>query len=130
MSLKSPFDIVKNLNTDKNYEQTEDPDFQKQYSSWIINKAMANHRQTIFFANEINMRYGLLDTIQQFDFYFYGIPKGKRFGKWRKQAKQDSLNLLMSHYSVNARRAQGIWERLTAEQIKEIEALYYKGGKK
>ena len=125
--VKSPFDIVKAVNAKNDVRDSEG--FNKAYTPFIVNKAMANHQQTVLFANEMNQR-AHLDKDQQYDFYFHGVPKNpKRFGKWRKKTNEDHVELIQSHYRVNTQRAEQYLKILTPDQIQEIEALYYEGGR-
>lgn len=126
--VKSPFDIVKSINSKKDARDAEG--FDKAYVPFIINKALANHQQTVLFANEMNQR-AHLDVDMQYDFYYNGVTKNpKRFGKWRKKASQEDLELIQRHYGVNTQRAEEILKRLTKEQINEIKSLYFMGGRK
>lgn len=117
------FDIVKHLN------EKGDIDLNMQeYSPWIINKALSFHRDTVFFANEMN-RFHELSKEAQYVFYKEGIPKGKRFGKWVKADKSELIELLKSHYHINNSVAEQYSSLLSDNQIEELRQLNMKGGK-
>jgi hypothetical protein len=73
------FDFVKAINekTSIEYNDTD-------YVPYVVNRAMSNNIQTLFFANELN-KFNQLAKKMQFDFLYHGVPKGKRFDKWHKQ---------------------------------------------
>lgn len=124
--VKSPFDILKAVNKKDDVRDAEG--FGKAYTPFIVNKAFANTKDTVLFANEMNMRASL-DKDMQYDFYFYGVLKNpRRFGKWHKKQDQDNLDLIQRHYCVNMQRAEGILARLTKEQVEQIKEMYYEGG--
>lgn len=84
--MASPFDYVKAVN-EKNYifdKEIED----KSYNSYIMNSALSYYRDTIFFANEAN-KFQNVNNKQHFDFYYFGIPKRKRWSPWVKTPKFD-----------------------------------------
>lgn len=123
MSKLSPFDIVNHLNEKTNIEM--DP---SDYAPWMINLALANHLQTILFANEMNRLYDLPKEVQ-YDFYFHGIPKGKRFGKWPKREKYDTelVSIVQERFALNILRAQQYISLLSKEQIEWLKQAH--GGK-
>lgn len=120
----SPFDIVRALN-----EKT-DLDFDlKEYSPWIINRALSFHNQTIHFANEMN-KCSTLDKDIQCRFYKDGIPKGKRFGKWQKKDElSDVIKLISRIYNVNGLVASQYASLMREEQLQKLEEQNDKGGK-
>ena len=48
----------------------EDPTWEKKYPSYVINKCMSHHVDTVMYANEMN-QYPNLDNRMQYDFYKY-----------------------------------------------------------
>ena len=61
-------DYLKSINENKiNLMDTEDPGWEKNYPSWIINKCLSGFIDTVMFANEIN-RLHHLPKKMQFDF--------------------------------------------------------------
>ena len=49
--------------------EDEDPGLEKNYPSYVINKCMSHHLDTVMFANEMNMNTGL-DSRLQYDFFY------------------------------------------------------------
>ena len=119
------FDIVNSINEKKEIDYTEAV---KEYTPFLINKALSMHHQTVFFANMMN-EHSNLDKDIQFDFYMNAVPKGKRFGKWQKLGKveQDITNI-MSFYSINRRRAEELLCLFSERQLTELADKRNQGG--
>lgn len=120
----SPFDIVKALNekTDLEYDI-------KDYSPWMINKSLSFIKDTIFFANEMNKSFNLDKDIQR-DFYKYGIPRGKRFGKWEKQLKVPELvEKIAEYFCINKNVATQYVSLLSDSELKQLQEKMIRGGK-
>jgi hypothetical protein len=119
----SPFDIAKHIS-----EKT-DLDFSiSEYSPWMINRIFSNTMDTVFFANEMNEYYEL-DKDIQYSFYYNGIPKAKRFGKWNKKEKNTDLELLAKYFCINIKHAERYLSILSAEQLSIIKNKMLRGGK-
>ena len=76
---KSPFDYVKSINTKSEYEYDLSG-----YVPYLTNRAFAMHMDTIMYAEEMN-QYNQLDPALQYDFYYNGVRKGRRFGFPKKE---------------------------------------------
>ncbi len=122
----TPFDIVNIVNEKKEFDREE---LIKCYNPWIINKALANSMDTLLFAEQMNLYYQLSKDAQ-FDFYFNGIPKGKRFSKWFKENKdeEDIINILMQRFCCNRNLAKKYLALLSEDDKKQM--LNMEGGKK
>lgn len=123
----SPFDIIKTFNTKSKYVIGEDIE-ENDYEPWLTNRALSFMKDTCLFANEMNMASSL-DKKLQHDFYWYGIPSGKRFGAWQKADKNDTVDLVSSYYGINKTVAAGYLKLLSEEQLDVIRNKMNKGGK-
>jgi hypothetical protein len=121
----TPFDIVKIINEKLPHDREE---VLASYDAWVINKAMSNTIDTSFFAAEMN-KYPDLPVNVQFDFYYYGVPKGKRYGSWNKADTTDKevINNICNLYSVNVNVAKRYLTLLSEEEKEQI--LSMEGGK-
>ena len=98
----SPFDFVNAINNKKDYDLIETDE--DKYAPFIVNRAFSFFPDTIHFANELN-KYasGIIDGKLQFDFYYHGLPKQKRWsgGKWKKEGssldEQEKLEFIKDH---------------------------------
>lgn len=99
----------------------------KSYPPFMINNGLSQFQDTVLFANEMN-KYYCLDNKMQYDFLFYGVPKGKRRDKWAKADVSDDVNSIMEYYCVNRTRALEYLEFLTHDQVAEIKSKLNPGG--
>lgn len=126
--MPSPFDFIGNFSSKEKYLLESELD-EKDYNPFIINRGLSFMSDTVLFANEMN-RYWQLDKKLQHDFYHYGIPKGKRFGKWIKKDEENDLVLLISDYfCINKTIAERYIDLLSEEQIQTIKDKMNKGGR-
>jgi hypothetical protein len=120
--MASPFDYVNSVNN-KKYLDPESKD----YVPFIVNRSFSFIKDTIFFANEMNQRPSLSKTCQ-YDFYYYGLPASKRWGKWAKKIKTDNIKNVQEYYQCSYRKAVEIVKILTKPQLKAIAKALEKGG--
>jgi hypothetical protein len=126
----SPFDFVKAINETKQnlIGGSENPDLAETfYKPYVINKAFSYFKDTVMYANEINM-YPNTDNKLQNDYYLNSIRKGKRYSKWHKKEEDDKIEAIMEYYNVNYARAREISNILTDEQLTLIKIKLIKGG--
>lgn len=127
----SPFDFVNSISTERTsmwndgtYTQDE---LNSSYNSWVINMAMANNNDTIFYSNELNMRSDI-SSHMQYDYLFNSVRKYKRYGKWNKRSLPDNIELIKTYYNYNTEKSIEALKLLTDDQIDAIKASYYTGG--
>ena len=126
----SPFDFVKAINETKQnlIGGSENPDLAETfYKPYVINKAFSYFKDTVMYANEINM-YPNTDNKLQNDYYLNSIRKGKRYSKWHKKEEDNKIEAIMEYYNVNYARAREISNILTDEQLTLIKIKLIKGG--
>lgn len=125
--IKSFFDIVGNVNT--SYELIAKEAIQSVGNIFMMNRAMSNNFDTVFFADEGN-GFKNVDVYSQYLFYFYSVNKKKRYGKWEKKSDTtDDLKLVMDSYSVSAKRAMEYLDVLTSDQLNSLRESQNRGGK-
>ena len=107
----------------------DDPDWEKNYPSYVINKCMSHHMDTIVFANEMN-RYPNLDKRLQYDFYINTVRARKRFSPWGKKEKVKDLELVKQYYAYSNEKAKQALRILSPTQLDYIRNKLNKGGKK
>ena len=91
-------DYLKSINETKvNLMDTEDPGWEKNYPSWIINKCLSGFMDTIMFANEMNTYHDVSNRMQ-YDFYINTVRKRKRFSPWEKKEKLENLDAIKEYY--------------------------------
>jgi hypothetical protein len=124
----SPFDYINAINFTKQ-NLFEDPQANKDYNAWIVNKGLSYFPDTLLYANEMNRHYGIPKE-WQFSFLLNSIAKKKRFSKWsKKDAISESLRLVKEYYGYSNEKAKQALSVLSEEQLAMIEQKLYKGGK-
>jgi hypothetical protein len=126
----NPFDFVKSINTSKENLIEEDPENEKEYNAYLINRALSYYRDTVFHANEMN-KSSVLPNKLQYEFYLYSVPKGKRFAKWEKKTQNDEIIIehIMKEYFFSRKRAEEALSLLSPDQKSFIVTRYSIGGK-
>lgn len=121
---KTPFETASTIN-----DKTGRIDIEEcGYEPYVINKIFSNTKNSVLFANEMNS-YGTVPKQWQFDFYYYGLDKTKRFGKWYKnQDDKEVLELLQSYLNCSLTKAKDVKDILMPH-IDKIRAEMDKGGK-
>jgi len=123
-------DYLKSINeTKENLMESDDPMWEKKYSSFIINKCLAPFSDTIMLVNEMNMRHHL-DNKLQYDFLLNTIRSKKRFAPWVKADKLKDLEYVKEYYGYSNQKAKAALKILDNEQITTIKNSLNKGGRK
>ena len=107
----------------------DDPEWEKKYSPYIINKCLAPFNDTIMLVNEINMRHHL-DKKLQYDFLLNSIRSKKRYAPWVKASKLKDLEYVKEYYGYTDEKAKTALSILNNSQIKAIKDSLNKGGRK
>lgn len=119
----SPFDFTKSIDNKTDQLPIDD------YNAYVINRALSFGYDTILFANEMNIA-NMIDKQMQYDFYYYGIPKKKRFNKWQKREEIKDIDVIKEYYNCSFTKALEYATILTVEQIGILKQKLDKGGKK
>lgn len=124
----NPFDFIKAINTTKE-NLFVDPQANKDYSSWMVNRGLSQFPDTVLYANEMNFHY-TIPKEWQFSFLLNSIPKKNRFSKWaKKEASSDDMKLVMEYYGYSREKARQVLNILSEDQLSMIKEKVYKGGK-
>lgn len=121
------FDYINIIN-----EKKPVPDNLEGYDSFMMNRAFSNSMDTVFIANEINID---CDDDMNFDYYYNGVPKKRRYAKWPKKVKESSdkksiLNNIIEHFNCSLPKAQDIYVILDGKNLLDnYTDANYKGGK-
>jgi len=123
-------DYLNSINFSKDYLMDDsDPQWEKKYPAFVVNKCMSGHIDTIMFANEMNMNHGLPSKLQ-YDFLLNSVRKRKRFSPWLKKEKIQDLDAVKSYYGYSNEKAQQALKILTKDQITFIKQKLDVGGKR
>lgn len=121
--MSTPFDFIKTIDTKNEKLPVVD------YVPFVINRGLSHGRDTILFANIMNM-YPALPHNMQYDFYFAAIPKRKRYNKWVKKDVSKDIAIIQKYYACSPEVAMEYSKILTEDQIKALSSRMNTGGKK
>ena len=125
----SPFDFVKQINYGKRNLIDENPELEREYKQFIINRALSFNHDTALHANEMNF-LNHLDAKLQFDFFLNIIRPKKRYGKWLKRENNGVLELIKEYYKCNYAKAREYSTLLNDSQLDIIKQRIDIGGLK
>jgi hypothetical protein len=120
------FDCLPIINEKKEHDREE---VLAVYDSFMLNRVLSRSLDTILFAQEMNV-YNHLSKDVQFDFYYHGIPKGKRFIPWTKSddtSDKALISVVCELYCVNTAVAKQ-YINMFSEEVK-TKMLNMEGGK-
>ena len=115
-------------NTKEPLMDSEDSQWEKKYSSFIVNKCVAPFPDTVMLLNEINQLHHL-DNKLQFDFLINSLRPRKRYTPWLKAKKLKNLEYVKEYYGYSNEKAKAALDILNDEQISAIKTKLNKGGK-
>ena len=122
-------DWLNSINYSKKNLIDEDPDVEKKYPSYIINRCMSGHLDAIMYANEMNLATHL-DKKLQYDFYLNTLRSKKRFAPWIRKEELKNLESIKSYYGYSNEKAKQVLPLLSEEQITFIRKKLDTGGLK
>jgi len=120
---------LNSINITKNNLIDEEPDLEKQYPSYIINRCMSGHIDAILLANEMNKRPNLPKKLQ-YDFFLNSIRKRKRYSPWLRKEEIENLDFVKRYYGYSNEKAKQVLNILTREQLSFIRDRLETGGRK
>lgn len=123
----NPFEYLKSINYTKDDIMVDDI-AEKGYNAFMVNRGLSQFYETAVIANEMNVNHHL-DSRIQYDFLKSIVRKSKRYSKWGKEDKIDSLPSVMEYYGYSRQKAVQVLPLLTKENLDYIRQKVYKGGK-
>ena len=124
----SPFDFLNSINSTKK-DLMEDPDTEKQYVPFVVNRTLSYFPDTVAIANEMN-KYHHLDSKLQYHFLINIVRKRKRFSKWIKSELENNIDKVKEYYGYSDAKARQILPLLSTDQLNIIINKVDKGGRK
>lgn len=122
-----PFEFTKTINETKRNLIDEDPEVEKDYIPFLVNRSLGYFMDTIMYANEMNQKNSL-DHKLQYDFLLNIIRPRKRFSKWLKKSKDDNIDLVKKFYGYSYTKAKDVVDILSEDQLKYIRSKLDTGG--
>ena len=122
-----PFEFTKTINETKLNLIDEDPEVEKDYIPFLVNRSLGYFMDTIMYANEMNQKSSI-DHKLQYDFLLNIIRPRKRFSKWLKKSKDDNIDLVKKFYGYSYTKAKDVVDILSEDQLKYIRSKLDTGG--
>ena len=123
----SPFDFINAIHYSKDNLIVDDWS-EKQYNPFIINKGLSYGHDTVIPANEVNSRPHL-DKKMQFSFLINTIRPRKRFNKWIKAEKIESIEVIKEYYGYSTEKARQVLPLLDESKLDYLRTKLIKGGR-
>lgn len=124
----SPFDFVNAINsTSKKDLIADDPDLEKLYVPFMVNRALSYFPDTVLHANEMNL-YNTLNNKLQNSYLLNIVRPSKRFAKWVKKQDNNDIDLVMEYFGYNREKAIQALSILSSDQLTIIKNKLTKGG--
>ena len=120
-------DYLYSINQSKKNILDEDPDAERKYPAFIINKCLSSFTDTVLYANEMN-KNSHLPPRMQYDFFINSVKPRKRFSPWTRKDSIDYLDVVKEYYGYNDDKALQALRILTKDQLDKISYLLRKGG--
>ena len=116
------FKIVNHINTGKSRDEL-DRVRRRDYSPYLINKALSYFPDTILQANQMNLA-SFIDIQAQYDYLFYAVRKRKRYSKWYKGHTSNMISILRDVLGCSQREAEVYLSMLSKEDVKKLKKVY------
>lgn len=123
----SPFDFLNSINQSKIPLIDNDPDCERQYNPFLVNRGLSYFSDTIFLANEMNRLSGLGKKLQ-YDFLFQSVRRRKRFSKWYKPEEDSRVEILKKLYNYSESKARQALDLISESHWKILEQQTSEGG--
>jgi len=124
----NPFQFVNEINYGKK-DVMVDPDMEKKYVPFMVNRSLSYFPDTVYFANEMN-KYHHLDAKLQFQFLLNIVRKKKRFSKWVKPETDNAVDVIKEYYGYSNEKAIQVLPLLSTSELNIIKNKVNKGGRK
>lgn len=125
-----PFVFLNSISGSSKYNLIGEGDqLEGNYVPFIINRGLSQHADTILYANEMNLYWGL-DNKLQYDYLLNSIRPANRKGAWAKSKKDKDVDLLMEYFSYNKQKATEALRCVSKKQLREIRKSMDTGGVK
>jgi hypothetical protein len=124
----SPFDFVREIQSGKR-NLMADPQSEKEYVPFVVNKALSYDLDCIMAANEMNQRHHL-DKSMQYGYLLNTIRARKRpFHKWIKIESSDIIDAIKLFFECSTPKAHEILGILTPDQLAAVKEITQEGGR-
>jgi hypothetical protein len=119
-------EIIPSILQTKQYALLTEQD-EKSYPSFMVNRALSYHEDTVLIANELNI-YPNIDNKLKYDALINSVRAYRRqYSKWYKKAQSSDLNVVKEYYGYSDAKAEEALKILSDDQIADMKKQLYKG---
>jgi len=122
-------DYLNSINQNKINIMQDDPEAEKGYPAYVVNRCLSGHLDAIMHVNEMNKRHSLSNKMQ-YDYLINTLKPRKRFSPWLRKESLEHIELVKEYYGYNDDKAIDALKILTVDQLDKIRKALYKGGMK
>lgn len=124
----TPFCFVNAINSSgKKDLMSENPECEKEYNAFLVNKSLSYFPDTIMYSNAMNVHNSLENKLQ-FHYLLNSIRPAKRFCKWVKKEESDDLEVIKNYYGYSNAKARQALYILSPKQLSTIRQQLQQGG--
>ncbi len=126
----NPFDYVKSIQKSKidMIRDSDSPELAaKDYSAWIVNKALSMYVDSIMYSNEMNTNH-FLDSDMQYAYHLNSVRAMNRKHAWFKKVADDDIKIVSEHYKCNNTRALEILKLIGTKGVEALKKENVTGG--
>jgi len=142
MSKLTPFTFINSINdgrkgkhlledckADHSLEIANPDSPDKAYVPFMINRGLSYFKDTILFANEMNIHHNIPNRMQ-YDFYRNIVTAKRRFSKWGKKANvMKDVEIIQKEYGYSREKAEAVYPLFNKNEINKLYKKHDKGGK-
>ena len=116
------------INSLNNKDYIFDEVTEKEYNPWIVNRSLGSSSELLYHVEQINS-HSELSKKMQYDYYFYSIPKAKRFKKWIKTNEKSSnykyIEEISKYFKCSIRKAETAWSIMSDDQRDKMKDIFF-----
>lgn len=121
------WEYVDALSHTKDERVLDEPDFDKHYNAFIVNRALSYHADSVLAAEMMNQRASL-DPKSQFRFFLNTLRPRRRIAKWVKPTDSGDVATVAEYYEISMKQARVLVSLHTPDQITAMRVCLDKGG--
>jgi hypothetical protein len=101
----------------------------KDYTPFVVNRALSYHIDCVLYANEMNL-YPELEKDLQYSYLLNTIrPMKRKFQPWQKSEVEKNIESVKTYFGYSNQKAKEALRILNDDQIAEIKRRTDKGGR-
>lgn len=102
----------------------------KDYTPFLVNRALSYHLDCVLYANEMNM-HNQLDKDMQYQYLLHSVRYMKRkFQPWQKSQSDKDIGCVKTYFGYSNQKAKEALRILSEDQLEEIRNKTDVGGTK